>query len=70
MSDVPAGQLYLGEQIDASSRKRDEADLAEELTAIDDEWSAKAAAVETVDVPLEKSDIRVTARFLVWIPTS
>jgi hypothetical protein len=46
-----------------------EADLAEELTAIDDEWSAKAAAVETVDVPLEKSDIRVTARFLVWVPT-
>ena len=62
MIDVPAGQLYLGEQIDA--------DLAEELTAIDDEWSAKAAAVETVDVPLKKSDIRVTARFLVWIPTS
>jgi len=40
------------------------------LTAIDDEWSAKAAAVETVDVPLEKSDIRVTARSLVWIPTA
>jgi hypothetical protein len=37
-------------------------------TAIDDEWSAKAAAVETVDVPLEKSDIWVTARFLVWVP--
>ncbi|HEY7071130.1 MAG TPA: DUF87 domain-containing protein [Acidimicrobiales bacterium] len=47
-----------------------EADLAQELTAIDDEWSAKATAVETVDVPLEKTDIRVTARFLVWIPTA
>jgi hypothetical protein len=47
-----------------------EQDLAEELTAIDDEWSAKAAAVETVEVPLEKSDIRVTARSLVWIPTA
>jgi hypothetical protein len=47
-----------------------EQDLAEELTAIDDEWSAKATAVETVDVPLEKSDIRVTARSLVWIPTA
>jgi hypothetical protein len=47
-----------------------EADLAEELAAIDDEWAAKASAVETVDVPLEKSDIRVTARSLVWIPVT
>ena len=45
-----------------------EADLAAELTAIDDEWRAKAADVETVDVPLEKSDIRVTALSLVWVP--
>ena len=45
-----------------------EADLAEALTAIDDEWAARAAEVETVEVPLEKSDIRVTARTLVWIP--
>jgi hypothetical protein len=34
-----------------------EADLAQALTAIDDEWSAKAAAVETVDVSVEKSDL-------------
>ncbi|HKE76219.1 MAG TPA: hypothetical protein VKB57_21560, partial [Acidimicrobiales bacterium] len=47
-----------------------EADLARELTAIDDEWSAKAAAVETVEVPLERSDVRITARFLVWVPTA
>lgn len=45
-----------------------EADLAESLTAIDDERAARAAEVETVEVPLEKSDIRVTARTLVWIP--
>jgi Helicase HerA, central domain len=45
-----------------------EADLARELTAIDDEWRAKAAEVENVDVPLEKSDIRVTALSLVWVP--
>ncbi|MGH9113627.1 MAG: hypothetical protein ACRDZN_15225, partial [Acidimicrobiales bacterium] len=47
-----------------------EADLAQELTAIDDEWNAKAAAVETIDVPLEKSDIQVVARSLVWIPVA
>jgi hypothetical protein len=45
-----------------------EADLARDLTVIDDEWRAKAAEVETVDVPLEKSDIRVTALSLVWVP--
>ena len=45
-----------------------EADLARDLTAIDDEWLAKAADVETVDVPLGKSDIRVTALSLVWVP--
>ena len=29
---------------------------------------AKAADVESVDVPLEKSDIRVTSLSLVWVP--
>src|SRR5262245_20473705 len=47
-----------------------EADVAEELTAIDDECAATADDVEPVDGPLEKSDIRVTARFLVWVPTA
>jgi hypothetical protein len=45
-----------------------EADLARDLTAIDDEWRAKAADVVSVDVPLEKSDIRVTSLSLVWVP--
>lgn len=45
-----------------------EADLARDLAAIDEKWAAKAGAVETVEVPLERSDIRVTARSLVWIP--
>jgi hypothetical protein len=47
-----------------------ESDLARDLAAIDEEWAAKAAAVEPVDVPLEKSDIRVVARSLVWIPVA
>jgi hypothetical protein len=45
-----------------------ESDLARDLAAIDEEWAAKAAAVEPIEVPLERSDIRVTARSLVWIP--
>lgn len=45
-----------------------EADLADELAVMADERDAKAAAVEVVEVPLEKSDIRVTQLALVWIP--
>jgi hypothetical protein len=45
-----------------------ESDLARELADLDEEWTARAAAVETVEVPLDKSDIRVVARALVWIP--
>ena len=45
-----------------------EADLARDLASIDQEWAAKAAAIEPIEVPLERSDIRVTARSLVWIP--
>jgi hypothetical protein len=50
--------------------KKLESDVARDLAAIDEEWAAKAAAVEPVDVPLEKSDIRVAARSLVWIPVA
>ena len=42
--------------------------MADDLAAIADEWDAKAAAVETVEVPLEKSDIRIVDLHLVWIP--
>jgi Helicase HerA, central domain len=45
-----------------------EADLARDLAAIDEKWTAKAAAIEPIEVPLERSDIRVTARCVVWIP--
>ena len=47
-----------------------EADLAADLTAIDDEWAAKAAEVETVDVPLERSDVKVTSLVLAWAPAA
>ena len=45
-----------------------EADLARDLAAIDEKWAAKSAAIEPIEVPLERSDIRVTARCVVWIP--
>ncbi len=45
-----------------------EADMADELAAIGDEWDAKAVAVQPLDVPLETSDIRVSSLALVWIP--
>jgi hypothetical protein len=45
-----------------------EADMADELAAIAEEWDAKALAIEAVEVPLEKSDIRITDVALVWIP--
>ena len=50
--------------------KKLESDVVRDLAAIDEEWAAKAAAVEPIDVPLEKSDIRVAARSLVWIPVA
>jgi hypothetical protein len=82
MSRVLAGQGRLEEAAQrvrtAENRALDrqealtklESDLAQELAAIDEEWAAKAAAVEPIEVPLEKSDIRVTARSLVWIPVA
>jgi hypothetical protein len=47
-----------------------EADMADELAAIVDEWDAKETAVEPLEVPLEKSDIRVADLSLVWIPVA
>ena len=47
-----------------------EADLAEALTEIDARWDERAAAVESVEVPLEKGDIDVRELTLVWVPVS
>ncbi len=45
-----------------------ELELAEAVIDIDDEWSTKAAAVETFEVALEKTDITVEDLILVWLP--
>ena len=47
-----------------------EADLTEELAAIDAKAAEDAAAIEAVDVPLEKTDVRVTALSVVWVPVA
>ena len=47
-----------------------EADLADQLVAIDDRWNDAAAQIETLPVGLEKTDITVDEVSLVWIPTS
>ena len=44
--------------------------LADELADIVAEWDEVAGAVETVEVPLEKSDVSITQISVVWIPTA
>jgi hypothetical protein len=45
-----------------------EADLADELRDIADECDQKALDIEDVDIPLEKTDVRVTELVLAWVP--
>ena len=44
-------------------------EIAETRAAIDAEWAEKAAAIETVSIRPEASDVRVAALALVWVPT-
>ena len=45
------------------------ADLEDEVADLEDEFAAKSEAIEEVEIPLEKSDVRVVELKLVWIPT-
>ncbi|MCP4084311.1 MAG: ATP-binding protein [Actinomycetia bacterium] len=47
-----------------------ELDLQEALLDIDDEWTAKAGAIEPFEVSLERQDIDVDDLVLVWIPVN
>ncbi len=47
-----------------------EADLADDVAAITDEWNAKAAAIEPLEVALEKTDVRVSELTLIWVPAT
>ena len=67
------------ERVDAAENKVErlqekleelEADLAEDVTEIDAKWLDAAADVDTLRVPLEKTDVKVTQLVLAWMPTS
>jgi hypothetical protein len=45
-------------------------DLAAELADIDAAWDTRAAEVEPVEIPLEKSDITVDEVAIVWLPVA
>jgi hypothetical protein len=47
-----------------------ELEMAEEITRIDDEWSGKAKEIETVEIPLERSDLTVVELGLCWVPVA
>ena len=45
-----------------------EADLAEDVVEIDTKWTSAAADVDTLRVPLEKTDVKVAQLVLAWMP--
>jgi hypothetical protein len=47
-----------------------EADLADKVHDITDEWDQKAAAIDDVHVPLERTDIHVADLAIVWVPVT
>jgi len=47
-----------------------EAQLNEDVMALDDAWRAKAEDVSTKTIPLEKADVVVRDFRLVWIPVA
>ena len=54
------------EQIELETLK---ADLEDEVADLEDEFAAKSESIEEVEIPLEKTDVRVVELKLVWIPT-
>jgi hypothetical protein len=58
----------------ADAKRRDlidlERELQDELISIRDEHDALASAVESLEIGLEKNDIRVAEAKLVWVPTA
>ena len=45
-------------------------DLENEMTAIDVRWSQTAKEIGTVEIPLEKTDVKVTQIVLAWVPVT
>jgi hypothetical protein len=66
-----------GERLEAAENKLEllheqladvEAELAEDVTEIDARWMGVAKEITTMQVPLERSDVKVTQICLVWVP--
>lgn len=56
------------EKIDALDQL--EYELQEAVIEIDDEWNTKAAEIESVEIPLEQTDISIDDTLLVWLPVA
>ena len=68
-----------GERLDAAQNKVNslseqllllEGEMQDEVTAIDVRWSNVAKEITTVDVPLERTDVKVTQLVLGWLPVT
>ena len=44
--------------------------LADEVAAIVDDWTAKGGQIEELEIPLEKSDVKLADLRLVWVPSA
>ncbi len=47
-----------------------EEELRAEVAAIDEEWRSKATSVVPLEIPLERTDVKVADLRLVWVPAS
>lgn len=47
-----------------------EEEIVTEVAEIQEKWDAVAAEIDTVGIPLEATDVRVTDLRLVWVPTT
>ncbi len=47
-----------------------EQELLDEVAEIDEDWAAKADAIEVVPIRLEATDVRVLETTLLWVPTA
>jgi hypothetical protein len=45
-----------------------EADLADEIIALSAAWDGKAGLIEELEIPLERTDVKVLELKLIWVP--
>ena len=47
-----------------------EGEMQDEVAAIDVRWSNVAKEITSIDVPLERTDVKVTQLVLGWLPVA